>query len=88
MPELVAGAHADERILGLEGRQNAVADRSPATMMSHFEHVDVAEHALFDQRLQHVALRIPGQHRREPGGAGEQDDTGLVGRRILDCRGR
>jgi hypothetical protein len=75
MPELVAGTHADERVLRPEGRQNAVADRSPATVMAHLEHVDVAEHAPVDQRLQNVALRITGQHRREPRRAGEQHDA-------------
>jgi hypothetical protein len=75
MPELVAGTNADECVLRPEGRQNDVADRSLAAVMTHFEDVDVAEHAPVDQRLQHVALRITGQHRREPGSAGEQDDA-------------
>lgn len=88
MPELVAGTHADQRVLRLEDRQDAVADRSPATVMAHLEHVDVAEYVLVDQRLQHVAFCIPGQQRREPGSAGEQDDAGLVGRRVLDGRSR
>ncbi len=67
MPELVAGTHADQRVLRLEDRQDAVADRSPATVMAHLEHIDVAEYVLVDQRLQHVALCIPVSNAENPG---------------------
>jgi hypothetical protein len=55
-------------------------------MMADLEHVDIAEHALVDQRLQHVTFGVPGQHRREPLGIGQQHDARLVGGRVLDCR--
>jgi hypothetical protein len=65
--ELVAGPHADERVLRPKGRKHAVANRSGAAVMADLEHVDVAENPLVDQWLQHVTLGVSGQHSRESG---------------------
>jgi hypothetical protein len=86
VPELVAGAHADDRVLRLQSRQHAIADRPLAAMMPDLEHIDVAEHAFVDEWLEHVTLGVPGQHRREPLLARDQHHARFVGRGVLDRR--
>jgi hypothetical protein len=56
--------------------------------MADLEHVDVVQHALVDQRLQHVGLGISRQHRREAWRGRQQHHAGLVGRGVLDRRRR
>jgi hypothetical protein len=84
--ELVAGPYADERVLRPKDRKHAVAHRSGAAVMADLEHVDVAKNPLVDEWLQHITLRVAGQHSRESRHRCEQDDTRRVVGRIIDGR--
>jgi hypothetical protein len=57
-------------------------------MMTDLEHVNVAEHPPVDEWLEHVTLRVAGQHRREAGRCCQQDDARLVAGRVLNGRSR
>ena len=80
----IAGAHAHERPLGPEHREQPRRDRFVASVMSDLEHVDVAQDSGLHERLEHTRLSVAREQRRERPVAHEHHDTGFVGGGVVD----